>query len=197
MIKRSFLNLFLFLFIAIVSFSCTIPLQAIRTGPENPASVPDNFDPTQNVLLVVAIPQLDNATLTDMKSTIKLEEELRKQYPFSYKIVSLKETAEAYSDTTIYRFALLSERRLVKQKGSFQFDIEEGLAYVPGYKATYIDFAFYDRTTGKRFPFSGRSSSKMKFAVRQLTAMVIKASEQKATDKLKGSTASNSIRTGL
>ena len=192
MFTNTFSKLVLFCIITIFSFSCTIPLKAIKTGPENPASVPQDFDPKENVLLVVAIPQLDNEALIDMKNTIKLEEQMQKQYPYSYKVVTQKELKEApgqYGDTSRYRFALLSERRVIRQAGSFQLDVEDGLAFVPGYKATYIDLVFYDRITGQRYPPSGTSTSEMKLAVNNLTLMINKVTKQKEREKLKGATA--------
>ena len=192
----------MFLTVAIFSISCTIPMRVITTGPQNAASVPKDFDPKRNILLVMAIARLDNASLVDMKSTINLDAEMQKQYPYQYRLVTQKELEEAadmFTDTSIYRFVLTNVRWLVVQRGSFQLDVEEGLAFVPGYKATYIDFAFYDRVTRQRFPYSGTSTSVMKLAVSNLTKSIDKAMEQKAVEKLKESSALNKTyeKTGL
>lgn len=194
MFRKIFFHLAAIFTIAIFSSSCTIPIKAINTGPQNVASVPKEFDPMRDTLLVLAIPRLENVALIDIKSTIKLDEQMQKQYPYPYKIVSqreLDETPKKYGDTITYRFALVSERRLVKQKGFFQFDVEEGLAFVPGYKATYIDFAFLDRATKQMFTFSGMSTTMMKLAVKNLTTRIKNAVEQKVVDKSKSSSARN------
>ncbi len=198
MFRNIYSQLTLFFVMAVFSLSCTIPIRAITTGPQNAAVVPEYFDPGQDILLVVAIPRLDNGGLIDMKSTIKLEEAMQKHYPYQYKVISpkeLNESPEKYADTSLYRFALVSERRLVKQPGSFQFDVEKGLAFVPGYKATYMDFAFYDRVTEQRFPLTGTSTTVMRLAVKNLTTMIDKAMEQKRAEKLNASSVLNQKHT--
>jgi len=190
MFKKFYLNLILLFTGTLLFVSCTVPIKSITTGPQNVASVPADFDPKHNILLVVAIPRLENAQLVDMKSTIKLDDEMRKHYPYQYKIVTQKEVYERTKngdDSSNYRYALLSQRRVVVQKGSFELSVEEGLAYVPGYKATYLDFAFYDRITGRRFPYSGTSTTAIKLAVNNLIIMINRATEKKDVEQLKAS----------
>jgi hypothetical protein len=188
MFKAYCLPFLMFIAAVVLTASCTIPVKTVVRGPLHAADVPSDFSPEQDILLVAAMPSLEDQYLIDEKSTRKLDEALQKYYPYRYRIVSLEEIYDPhgkYSRTTVFRFALMIERKVIKQAGSFRAGPDEGLAFTPGYKSTLIDFAFYDRLKEQRFPHSGNSASVMRIAVSNLTMWINKAKRQMATDVAK------------
>jgi hypothetical protein len=171
--------------IAISSFSCAVPLHTVVWGPQDASGVPREYNPERDILLVAALPNPDYPNQVDEKSTRKLDKEMKKQFPYRYKIVSLisvLDTTEKISDSSAYRFALLCERRVIKEPGTFQAAPYHGIGFMPSYKSTVTDFAFYDRLNKQRFPHSGNGTSVMRIAVSNLTAWVKKAKQQSSTE---------------
>lgn len=184
MFPNNLTQLVLYFALALSMVSCTIPLRTVVHGPLDTTAVPMDFNPERDLLLVAAVPGAGSPDEEDQKRTKKLDEELRKQYPYPYRIVSQKALLEKggpYSDTLLFRFALLLERNDVQQPASLRVGPDDGFALTPGYRSTLVDFAFYDRYSRQRLPHSGNGTSVMRIAVANLTAMVQKAKQRKAT----------------
>src|SRR5438874_12999975 len=105
-------KLFTFGIIAIFSialFSCTAINRntGFRTAEE---MVPADFNPQKQILLVAEFPQKNNPDKRHVGYTNKMENILKKYYPFKYEIVSNKEILDnnsKYSDISVYKYAIV------------------------------------------------------------------------------------------
>jgi hypothetical protein len=83
-----------------------------------------------------------------------LDHILKKYYPYHYEIVQLKaiyNNSEMYTDTSIYRYAILIESTFIGVWRSNAFP-NSSLIVFPEQKTEYFDFTFYDRLNFHRFP---------------------------------------------
>lgn len=176
--RKSFLPLLLLLSLASFLTACTIPVRTVVKGPLLATDVPQEFDAQKHILLVAAMQRLDKPETVDQKRTADLEKALQKYFPYRYVVVTKNEiygNPERYSDTTVYRFALVSKRKTLVDPWLLEGEFEEGISFAPGFSRTYIDFAFYSRADKQHYPFSGSGTSVMKIAVNNVTTRINKA----------------------
>lgn len=171
--------------IAIFVTGCTIPLRTVVQGPLRASDVPADFDPQKHVLLVTAMQRLDKPEAVDEKITRKLAAALQEHFPYRYKIVTRKEVYDKhgrYSDTSVYRYAVVAKRKVVVDDWMLEGELEEGLSFSPGFSKTYIDFAFYNRVENVPYPFSGSGTSVMRIAVNNIATRIQKALATRHTE---------------
>ena len=191
MFRKSVLKVAIIFALSIFIASCTIPVRTVVRGPLLASDVPPNFDPEKHVLLVATTQRLDKPEEIDKKSARKLEKALRENFPYRYEIVTKKdiyENPERYSDTAIYRYALVGKRKVLIDEWTLEGELEEGISFSPGFRRTYIDFAFYNRVDKVHYPFSGSGTSVMKIAINNVATRINKALALRATDHTKSET---------
>jgi hypothetical protein len=115
----------------------------------------------------------------DEKRTKMMESNLIKYYPYKYEIVTLQdlEAGEAkYSDTSIYKYALVTSLRNVQHSSSTIVSTSNGGTNTlsPSVTVTYIYYRFLDRVNNKYYEAS-YASPYMKTSVEALANTVKKA----------------------
>lgn len=186
-LKISLHHVLFFVTISIFSISCTIPLKTVIHGPRNTTEVPTDFDPKQHILLVEELHSAKTDETTDGKRTDKLYKALQKYYPYRFQIVSSKEihgNSKKYSDTSVYKYALLNEFRIKKESWSLDIENEESISLTPGFKIDHIAFSFYDRSEKRSFPKNEKGTIIMNAAIRKLTAVVNGSKDLKPVNKI-------------
>ncbi len=134
----------------------------------------------------------------DEKNTRKLEKALQKYFPYHYKVVLPKEIygkTKRYSDTSIYRYALVGRSKVSVDPWTLEGELEEGMSFSPGIKRTYTDFAFYSRVDQQQYPFSGNGTSVMKIAVNNVVTRIRKAIALRINENVKSSAALTTYHT--
>src|SRR5688572_8154533 len=99
----SFAGLYVF-FVSIFLFSCAVN-RTIPTSQLNTSIVPSDFNPQKHILLVVEMPRKNKPDERHEKATEKMDELLKKYYPYKFEIVStedIRANNPKYSDTSIY-----------------------------------------------------------------------------------------------
>ncbi len=193
MYRIQFLPMAMLFALAVFITGCTIPLRTVVQGQLRASDVPADFDPQKHVLLVMAIQRLEKPGEVDEKNTQKLEAALQEHFPYRYKIVTKKEVYDKqgkYADTSIYRYAVVAKRKVLVDDWTLEGELEEGLSFSPGFRRTYIDFAFYNRVDNSHYPFSGSGTSVMRIAVSNVATRIQKALANRAPG---GSGASTTI----
>lgn len=125
---------------AIFLFGYTTKAQTAQTNNR----LPDDFDPKTNTLLIQKI----GWSKTQEKA---LENYLKENYPFKYKLIDEKDItdpASTYADTEIYGFVLLNE---VKTKTGTSSENQATKAQ-PSYNQTIFLLHFYDRNGRIHYP---------------------------------------------
>ena len=177
-----------FLVIAGISFSCkSISEYTKSMSEDNIAIVPKDFDPNKHILLFAEMPRLNNPSERNNSVTEKLDKALKKYCPYKYEIVSMKDILEnkgKYSDTSIYKYAILNSLNATWNTTTTTTTTTDNTgthssSVSPSARVTTIDFNFYDRTTAKNYPPSGKSSSFMEYTVKGFMGVVKKAKGEK------------------
>ena len=159
--------------------ACSGAAAQTRSGSQ---FTPDDFNPKKHILLVAEMPKQKNPEERDESVTKKLDKALQENYPYKYEIVSIKEIVEnpeKYADTMVYKYALLNsltsyERRTtttITRKDNFGTNT---YSISPSADVTSIDFGFYNRVTGERYPNSGWHSSFIGMTMKKVTGIIKK-----------------------
>jgi hypothetical protein len=143
---------------------------------------PTNFDPKKHILLVAEMPSVKKPGEKHEGATKKLNKALQEHYPYKYEIVPIEEIIEnpaKYADTTIYKYALISsvssyERSTVTTITKRDLSGTHSHSLSPSANVTSIDFYFYDRVSGERFPNSGWHSSFIGMTMKKVTGIIKK-----------------------
>ena len=124
--------------------------------------VPADFNPKKHILLVVELPRKNNKDARHIKGTQKMEDYLKTNYPYKYEIVSNKELNDKnskYSDTSIYKYAILNNLNGVQHTTHTTVTYSPGNSHTlsPSATTTYISYHFFDRVTKTEYNSSYQS----------------------------------------
>lgn len=174
-------------FLLIVSFS----FQACMTAPKyaqkrmDTTLVPSDFDPEKHILLLEEMPRKNKPDERNNSVTKKLDDAFKKYYSYRYEIVSLKEINEKsgkYSDTTVYKFALLNSLSTATRTSSIPETRKTSTGtytrHLPTTTTTVIDFHFYDRISGKDYPETGNPHSNLSAFARAYAELIALAQKE-------------------
>src|SRR5687768_6827385 len=88
MLKPSCLKFLLVLPVIILFSSCWTTNKFVKRANYNTASVPGDYDPSKHILLFVEMPRLNAPDQTNKTVTRKLDEALKKHFPYKYEIAN-------------------------------------------------------------------------------------------------------------
>ncbi len=149
--------------------------------------VPSDFDPAKHILLLQEMPRKNKPAERNNTVTKKLDKAFKKYYNYRYEIVSTKEISEEsgkYSDTTVYKYALLNSLSSVTRTSGTPetrtTSTGTRIRNLPTVTTTMIDFHFYDRTTGKEYPETGNPHANLS-AFAHAYAELIELAQKKKT----------------
>lgn len=132
----SSLSFLMALIVAVVVLQgCSVSKLVYGSGEQK--WIPKNFNPEQTVLLVSTF---------DSKATIS--KYMTDNYPYRFEVATNSDTATKFSDRNLYRFMILPVGQIV------------GNQEVVGRSAGAVDFYFFDRLEGKKYPSTGKGSYK-------------------------------------
>jgi hypothetical protein len=164
---------------AVFLFITTVAVSASKAQNRNGVQfTPSDFDPKKQILLVAEMPSLKDPDGRHEGATRKLDKAMKANYPYKYEIVSMKDIAEPtgkYADTSIYKYALISS--LSSYTSTTTTTVARGTnshSVSPSANVTSIDFAFYDRVTGSRYPDSGWHSSFIGMTMKKVIGIIKK-----------------------
>jgi hypothetical protein len=143
---------------------------------------PPDFDPKKHILLVAEMPRLKKPEERHESATRKLNKALQEHYPYKYEIVSPKdivENPEKYADTTVYKYALINSLNTYRHTTSTTITTRDNFGtrshtLSPSANVTSVDFYFYNRVSGERFPNSGWHSSLIGMTMKKVTGIIKK-----------------------
>lgn len=145
--------------------------------------VPADFKPEQHILLIAEMPRRRNDNERNKFVTKRLDKALKESYPYKYEIVSHAEIMNnniKYSDTSIYKYALLNHRKFFTSYKPVTRNSNGSLSGGTSVTTTYIDFFFYERTTGSKYQLTGNSSPHIGRVVKAFSTLVKKENEKTA-----------------
>ena len=154
-------KLYVFL-LSIVLSSCAVN----RTIPMNELDatiVPPDFNPQKHVLLVLEMPRKNKPDERHQKATQKMDELLKKYYPYKYEIVSMEQVRSdhpKYTDTSVYKYAILNSLSGVQHTTYTRVSTAGGGSRTmsPTATTTYISYYFYDRFKNENYRKSYQSA---------------------------------------
>lgn len=192
MLRRFFFTVALYAMLAPVLFSCasgskpvSAPSPAIQTGvvsPELAAKVPAGYDPKKHILLVAEMPRLNNPDETNKSVTRRVDNVLKRVCPYRYQIVPIKDimSEDKYSDTSVYKYAILNSLFITQMTHTTKTTVTDingnrhSYSISPSARIVSVDFSFYDRTTGQRYPEGGKATSLLDYTVSYFIAIIKK-----------------------
>jgi hypothetical protein len=163
------------IFLSITTMAISTSKAQNRSGEQ---FTPSDFDPKKHILLVAEMPKLRKPDERNETATKQLDKAMQANYPYKYEIVSMKDIAEnpeKYADTAVYKYALISS--LSSYEHSTTTTVTRGSnshSVSPSANVTSIDFAFYDRVTGTRYPDSGWHSSFIGMTMKKVLGIIKK-----------------------
>lgn len=182
-----------FYFIVLLSFSSCLMIGKSLVKPKNNLeTIPQDFNPKKHVLLVAEMPKPSNPDKRHNGVTKKLDKELKKVYPYQYEIVAMKEILNPegkYKDTSKYKYALVNNVSSYTRTTTNTTTITSGgnsrtISTSPSANVYSFDFRFYDRCQNKAYPFSGNSSSYLKYTIPAIVETINNSlSERKKTTR--------------
>ncbi len=146
----------------------------VAKAKKHPETIPADFNPQKHVLLFAEMPRLNKPGETNPSVTKKLNEALQEYCPYKYEIVSkadLDNKAGKYSDTTKYKFVVLSTLYTTTHSHTSTNTVKDPYAGTysysvsPSARTTKIDFMFHDRASGKTYYPSGNASTNLKYTL--------------------------------
>lgn len=143
---------------------------------------PTDFDPMKHILLVAEMPRLRKPEERHESATKKLDKALQEYYPYKYEIVPLKDIVEnpaKYGDTSVYKYALINSLSSYERSTTTTVTRTDNAgtrshSVSPSANVTSIDFAFYDRVSGKQYPNSGWHSSFIGMTMKKVVGIIKK-----------------------
>jgi len=133
---------------------------------------PKEFDPTQGILLIQNV-DLSKWQISRMQSFMK------SKYPYKYEFVPKSYNKDsAYSDRTIYRFALVPGTKQIDAMS--KSTNSTGVSNIRMNKVTVYDFNFYDRLKKKPLNRSGVFASSPFSPFKMIIKNCVKTSKKKA-----------------
>jgi len=147
------------------------------------SKVPPDFNPSKHILLFAEMPRLNNPKERNSSITNKMDKILKEKYPYKYEIVSLQDIFEnktKYGDTSVYKYAVLNSLSSITHTTTTTVTRTNNTgnnswSVSPSARTTYIDYGFYDRTSGVRYPNSGNSAPKLDYAVTAFIELIKRA----------------------
>ena len=165
------------IFLSITTIAISTSTAQNRSGVQ---FTPSDFDPKKHILLVAEMPRLRKPDERNESATKQLDKALQANYPYKYEIVSMKDIAEnpgKYADTAVYKYALLNSLSSYKHTTTTMRKDIDGIykpTTSPSANITSIDFLFYDRVTGTRYPDSGWHSSFIGMTMKKVIGIIKK-----------------------
>lgn len=180
--KQSFTFLLVLLIFTIFS-SCWTTSKFVERAYYDTNKVPKGYNPSKHILLFVELPRLNAPDQTNKKVTAKLDEELTKYFPYKYEIASIDDIMNMntkYSDTSIYRFAVLNNLNTVTRTTTTTFTKKtatgtEKSSVSPSARTTYLSFSFYDRSNKDEYGNTGNAFPKLEYVVAAFSELVKRA----------------------
>jgi hypothetical protein len=129
--------------------------------------IPQAYDPGKHILLIASMPRLHNPNKINRSVTSLYKKSLEENYPYKFEIVSLQDITDSskYSDTSVYRFAILnslSSNEFIHPSTSGNTSRRQSSTSI---RITHIELSFFDRVSRKQYSASGCASSWLKNVV--------------------------------
>ena len=166
---------------AICAFVMLVTIPAVTAQTRSGYQfTPTSFDPKKHILLVAEMPGKNGGKHEG--ATKKLDKSLKEHYPYKYEIVPMEEIVEnpqKYADTNVYKYALICSLNSYERSTKTTITTRDisgtrSHSVSPSANVTSIDFYFYDRVTGERFPDSGWHSSFIGMTMKKVTGIIKK-----------------------
>ena len=179
MFNKPSLNFLLVLAILVLFSSCWTTSKFVERGRYNTSKIPQGYDPSKHVLLFVEMPRLNAPDQTNKKITEKMNEELKKYFPYKYEIVSMDDVRNMnskYSDTSVYRYAVFNNLNSTTTTTTTTFNTGGTRSRVsPSARTTYLSFSFYDRSNKLDYGDAGNAFPKLEYVVAAFSELVKRA----------------------
>lgn len=159
--------------------ACVSNAKVISSADYDLSKVPADFNPKKHILLVAEMPKRTNVWKRHEGATKKLDEALKAFYPYKYEIVSLRdilENQDKYSDTSVYKYAMRNNLSSTTHTTTTHYSNNVSKWDVStSARTTWVDFYFFDRTTGAAYPESGNANPSIKYCTLTFAELIKRA----------------------